>query len=101
MGPSVLPASIEGRKTRTPRAGEETGVSRWPFLLFAKAAGLGLAAPVVVVVVIALGAAAGMGAPVADVKLQVVRRGPGTISSTVPDKTSGERICTPTLQRDG
>ena len=53
----------------------------------------GLATAAVVVGVLALCAGAGMGAAAADVKLQVVPRGPGTVTSSVPDKTTGATVC--------
>lgn len=57
------------------------------------AAALGLATAVVLVV-LALLAGASVAAPAADVKLQVVPRGPGTVTTSVPDKTTGESSCT-------
>ena len=58
------------------------------------AAALRVTTTVVAVGVLALRAGAGMGVPVADMKLQVVPRGPGTVTSSVPDKTTGETACT-------
>ncbi len=58
------------------------------------AAALAVAATVVAVGLLALRASAGMGAPAADVGLQVVPRGPGTVLSSVPDKITGETACT-------
>jgi hypothetical protein len=58
------------------------------------AAALSVTTTVVAVSLLALRAGAGMGALTADVKLQVVPRGPGTVTSSVPDKTTGETDCT-------
>ena len=58
------------------------------------AAALSVTTTVVTVSLLALRAGAGIGAPVADMKLQVVPRGPGTVTSSVPDKTTGDTACT-------
>ena len=58
------------------------------------AAALGLIATTMAVGLLALGAGAGIGAAAADVSLQVVPRGPGTVTSSVPDKTTGATACT-------
>jgi hypothetical protein len=58
------------------------------------AAALGLIATTVAVGLLALRAGAGIGAASADVSVQVVPRGPGTVTSSVPDKTTGETACT-------
>jgi len=58
------------------------------------AAALSVTATIVAVSLLALRTDAGMGAPAADVKLQVVPRGPGTVTSSIPDKTTGETACT-------
>jgi chitodextrinase len=58
------------------------------------AAALVVAAMVVAVGLLALSTSAGLGAPAADVELQVVPRGPGTVTSSVPDKITGETACT-------
>lgn len=58
------------------------------------AAAVSVTTTIVAVSLLALRAGAGLGAPAADVKLQVVPRGPGTVTSSVPDKTTGETACT-------
>ena len=58
------------------------------------AAALGLTAVVVAVSVFVLSTGVGTGAQAADVRLQVVPRGPGTVTSSAPDKTTGEADCT-------
>src|SRR5262245_65424639 len=58
------------------------------------AAALGIAATSVVVGLLVLRPDAGVGAPAADVQLQVIPRGPGTVTSSIPDKTTGETACT-------
>ena len=57
-------------------------------------AALAVAAMAVAVGLLALQTGAGLGAPAADVQLQVVPRGPGTVLSSVPDKITGETACT-------
>lgn len=61
---------------------------------------LGLAATACAVGVLVLRAGAGMGAPATDVKLQVVPRGPGIVTSSVQDKSTGETACTATSEPD-
>jgi Fibronectin type III domain/Divergent InlB B-repeat domain len=58
------------------------------------AAALCVTAMLLAVGLFALPAGPGVGAQAADVSLQVVPRGPGTVTSSVPDKTSGETACT-------
>lgn len=50
-------------------------------------------ASVVAVIVFALPAGESIGAPTSDVRLQIVPRGPGTVTSSVPDRTTGETAC--------
>jgi Fibronectin type III domain len=55
---------------------------------------LGLTATAIAVAILALRAGPGIGATAADVSVQVVPRGPGSVRSSVPDKTTGETACT-------
>jgi hypothetical protein len=58
------------------------------------AAALCIAATIVAVGLMVLRPDAGAGAPAADAQLQVIPRGPGTVTSSAPDKTTGETSCT-------
>jgi hypothetical protein len=64
-------------------------------VIFGKdAAALGLIAMAAAFFLLALWIGAGTAATAADANLQVVPRGPGTVTSSVPDKTTGESACT-------
>src|SRR5436309_2201549 len=58
------------------------------------AAALILIATVAAAGLLMVRASTGLGAAAADVTLQIVPRGPGTVTSSVPDKTTGDTSCT-------
>lgn len=62
------------------------------------AAALVLTTTLVAVAVLTLLAGSGLGAAAGDVKLQVIPRGPGKVTSSVPDKTTGATACTKTAE---